>query len=74
MRERVKHHLVPVEDLFRQSLEAARDLGELSPDANPAAVAAFIMTSIWGLRVLMAAGTEPHRARTVVEQLMHLLK
>lgn len=73
VRERVNHHLEVIEGLFRQSLESARRRGELGADKDPAALAAFIMTSIWGLRVLLAAGAEPDRVRIVVRQLLSLL-
>ena len=73
VQERVNHHLNLVEALFRQALEAAREQGELPADKDPAALAAYIMTGIWGLRVLLAAGAHPKRAETVVEQLLALL-
>ncbi len=73
VRERISYYLELIEGLFRQSLESARMRGELSADKDPAALAAFIMTSIWGLRVLLAAGAGPDRVRMVVGQLLNLL-
>jgi TetR/AcrR family transcriptional repressor of nem operon len=70
---RVNHHLDAVEVLFLRSFEDAQVRGELTADADPRALAAFIMASIWGLRILLATGTEPHRARTVVEQVLRAL-
>ncbi len=71
--ERVNRHLDAIEALFRQALESARERGELAPDKDPEALTAFIMTNIWGLRVLLAAGSRPQRARIVVDQLLSLL-
>lgn len=73
VRERVNHHLDAIEVLFRQALEAARERGELAPDKDPEALAAFIMTNIWGLRVLLVGGADPQRVRLVVDQLLGLL-
>lgn len=61
VRARVKHHLDAVDSLFRQRLESAQERGELAADADPKALSAFIMTNIWGLRILLAAGAEPQR-------------
>jgi len=73
VRERVNHHLGAIEGLFEQALEAARERGELAPDKDPDALAAFIMTNIWGLRVLLVGGADPRRAQMVVDQLLGLL-
>lgn len=73
VQERVIQHLSAVEALFLQALETARTQGELGDDKDPAALAAFIMTSIWGLRVLLAAGADQKRVEAVVDQLLALL-
>jgi len=73
VRKRVNHHLDAIEGLFRQALEAARERGQLAHDKDPEALATFIMTNIWGLRVLLAGGTDPQRVRPVVNQLLDLL-
>lgn len=73
VRVRVNHHLDAIEALFRRALETARESGELGPDKDPEALAAFIMTNIWGLRVLLAAGADPQRVRAVVDQLLDML-
>lgn len=70
VRRRVKHHLDAVEALFRRTLQAAKEEGELAADKDPEVLAAFIMTNVWGLRVLVAAGADPRRVRDLVEQLM----
>lgn len=73
VRERVNSHLERVEKLFRDALEKAQAQGELSTEKDPAALAAFIMTNIWGMRVLLAAGADQRRTGAVVNQLLSLL-
>lgn len=72
--ERVNGHLDVIEGLFRQALGKARDSGDLAQDKDPEALAAFIMTNVWGLRVLLAAGAQPRRAGMIVDQLLALLE
>ena len=62
IRERVNGHFTAIEARFLDALKAAQASGELSPDKDPASLAAFLMTSIWGLRVL--GGTAPSQKRT----------
>ena len=73
VREHVNAHLARIEARLRTALQAARAQGELSADKDPTALAALLMTGIWGLRVL--AGTAPGQARAhmVVEQLLEAL-
>ncbi len=73
VRNRAKLHLDSIETKFRQTLEDAQANGELSSDKSPEHLAAFLMSSIWGLRVL--GGTVPTLERTeaVVNQLLQLL-
>ncbi|MET0015091.1 MAG: TetR/AcrR family transcriptional regulator [Sedimenticola sp.] len=71
--ERVKHHLGAIEERFKQALSSAREQGELGAGKDPDALAALLMSSIWGLRVLGGTAPQPQRARAVVDQLMTLL-
>lgn len=73
VQERVTRHLDTLEALFRRALEAARANGELAPDKDPVALAAFLMCNIWGLRVLGGTAPTPERTKAVVEQLLALL-
>jgi len=73
VRERVNLHLNAIEGLFRKALQASREHGELDPESDPEALAAFIMANIWGLRVLLAAGADRKRLRAVVDQMLVLL-
>lgn len=67
------NYLRKIEGLFRQNLQAARERGELAADKDPEALATFIMTNIWGLRVLLAAGANATRVRFTVDQLLSAL-
>jgi len=71
--ERVSHHLNAIEALFRRVLEDAQQRGELPAAKDPRALAAFLMASIAGLRVIAAADSAPERARSVVSQVVALL-
>jgi TetR/AcrR family transcriptional repressor of nem operon len=73
VRKRVNQHLGTIEALLRRTLEVAQARGELAADRDPAALATFLLSNIWGLRVL--AGTAPARTRTeaVVNQVLAVL-
>jgi len=73
VQKRVNRHLDTIEALFRHALETAQANGELSPDKDPGALAAFLMCNIWGLRVLGGTAPTPERVRAVVSQLLALL-
>jgi TetR/AcrR family transcriptional repressor of nem operon len=73
LEQRINHHFEAIEYCFRTALEAARDRGELSADTDTAALAVFLMSSIWGLRVLAATGAEPARSNAVISQVLKLL-
>ena len=72
--ERVNQHLAAVEALFRETLEAAQARGELAADRDMEGLTAFLVTTIWGLWVRLAADVEPQRVRSVVEQVLKLLE
>jgi len=69
----VNRHLDAIESLFRRTLEAARAGGELSKDKDPRSLAAFLMSNIWGLRVLGGTAPSAARARSVVNQVLEVL-
>ncbi len=73
VRKRVNLHFHAIEARFIKALEDAQADGELSSDKDPAALAAFLMSNIWGLRVLEGTAPEQERARAVVDQLLKLL-
>jgi TetR/AcrR family transcriptional repressor of nem operon len=71
--ERAYRHLKEIEGLFREALEDAQRRGYLDEHKDPSALATFIMTTIWGLRVLMAADPGQRASRAVVDQLSSML-
>ena len=74
IRARVNHHLNAIEALFTEALERARKAGEISPEKNPKKLAAFLMTNIWGLRVLGETAPSAPRVRAVVDQILGVLE
>lgn len=73
VRDRVNLHFNAIEVQFRKALETAQAGGELSADKEPAALATFLMSNIWGLRVLEGTAAEQGRAQAIVNQLLKLL-
>ncbi len=74
IQKRVKAHFNQIERLFRDALLQARTRGELAPDKNPDALAAFLLSSIWGLRVLGGTAPTRKRAKDIVKQLLSILE
>lgn len=73
VQKRVNRHLADIEALFLHALKTAQNNGELSSDKDPKTLAAFLMTSIWGLRVLGATKPAAARTKAVIKQLLSLL-
>lgn len=71
---RVKAHLAQIESVFVAALEAAQARGMLAADKQPAVLAKFLMTTIWGLRVLGGTGADARDALLVVRQALSLLR
>ncbi|MDH5454412.1 MAG: hypothetical protein OEX14_13735, partial [Paracoccaceae bacterium] len=71
---RVKAHLAQIESVFVAALEAAQARGVLAADKQPAVLAKFLMTTIWGLRVLGGTGADARDALVVVRQALSLLR
>ena len=74
VREHVNRYFDRIENLFLDALVAARKNGELAPEKDPAALATFLMSGIWGLRVLEGTHPTQERAAVVVEQLLQQLE
>ncbi|MGD8235433.1 MAG: TetR/AcrR family transcriptional regulator [Chromatiales bacterium] len=66
IRRRINRHFSNIESAFVDALQNARTMSELAPDADCEALAAFLMSNIWGLRVLAGTGPSPGRAKQVV--------
>ncbi|MCU7830270.1 MAG: TetR/AcrR family transcriptional regulator [Candidatus Thiodiazotropha sp. (ex Myrtea sp. 'scaly one' KF741663)] len=73
VRERVNHYFDLIESVFRNALASAQNNGELAIDKNPRTLATFIMTTIWGLRVLLVTGAGQDKVESVLDQLFILL-
>ena len=70
---RVKAHLEEIEGVFRVALEEAQVQGLLAAGKSPQSLARFLMTTIWGLRVLSGIETDSEQARLVVDQALSIL-
>lgn len=70
----VKAHLAEIEGVFVEALEEAQALGLLAADKSSDSLAKFLMTNIWGLRVLAGTGADANSAQLVVRQVLSLLR
>ena len=61
IRSRINHHFERIEAILVEALKDARNQGELNQDTDCEALAVFLISNIWGLRVL--AGTRPPSGR-----------
>lgn len=73
VKQQIKPHLDAVETLFSEALSKAKKAGELSPGKDPKALAAFLMASIWGLRVMGETDPKPGRVDSVVKSILSVL-
>ena len=71
---RVKAHLAEIEGVFRAALEEAQAQGLLAADRSPESLARFLMTTIWGLRVLSGLEGDAEQAMRVVDQALSVLE
>jgi TetR/AcrR family transcriptional repressor of nem operon len=71
---RARAHLADIEALLREALEQAQTKGQLATDKSPESLAKFLMTTIWGLRVLGGAGADRESARLVIAEALSLLR
>ncbi|MCG8427312.1 MAG: TetR/AcrR family transcriptional regulator [Chromatiales bacterium] len=74
IRSHINRHFDEIELLFREALHNAQQAGELSAEKDPDALAAFLMSNIWGLRVLLGTAPSKQRLKSVVDQLLEQLK
>lgn len=71
---RVARHFGEIETALRTALERARDDGVLADGRSPAVLAKFLMTTIWGLRVLGSTGASARDAGQVVTEALSVLR
>ena len=74
IRNRINRHFSNIESAFIDALEHACTLGELDADADCEALAAFLMSNIWGLRVLAGTKPPPGRARQIATLIKQVLR
>lgn len=71
---RVKAHLDEIEAVLVDALGEAQGAGLLAASKSPQELAGFLMTTIWGLRVLAGTGADPASQRRVVRQALSVLR
>jgi AcrR family transcriptional regulator len=67
VRQELNSRRAAVEDDLRRRLVRAKAEGDLSPDANPADLARYVVTIIRGMAVQAAGGASRHELRRVVQ-------
>lgn len=70
IRSRINHHFDQIETVLVDALKQACNRGELDADTDCTALAGFLISNIWGLRVL--AGTRPPAGRAT--QVVKIIK
>lgn len=71
--EQVRAVLNELHDLLAGALDRARTRGELSDDADPQSLAAFLLTAIHGLRVVGKANPDPTLLSAAIESALAAL-
>lgn len=74
VQRRVKGHLDEIEALFAAALRDAQAAGLVAADRSVEALATFLMTTIWGLRVLAGSGAGVEQQTAVVHHAMSSLR
>lgn len=69
----INRYFLEIEGVLRETLERAKKMGELSPSRDAEALAAYLLSNIWGLRVLGTTGPSHHRAKMIVSQILTAL-
>lgn len=73
IRERVTRYLQSAEAAFSEVLTKAQEIGAMSPEQCPQATAKFLMTNIWGLRVLSSTRPDPEAYRQIVRNTLTVI-
>ncbi|MGB0467659.1 MAG: TetR/AcrR family transcriptional regulator [Pontibacterium sp.] len=73
IREKITEYLSEVEKIFADTLTHAQELGELEADRDPASIAKFLMTGVWGLRVLSSTRPSPEVYQNVINNMLTIL-
>lgn len=70
IREKVGRYLDQIEQHFCTALVRAQELGELDKQQSAEELATYLMTNIWGLRVLSSKRPEHHKYEAVVKTIL----
>lgn len=70
LRERITGYLDQIEGFLCTALTRAKELGQLESHANPAALAAFLMSNVWGLRVMSSSRPDHARYQQVIDHVL----
>ena len=70
IRERISNYLGQVEQNFHDALIKAQEIGEIDKKKDAADLATYLMTCIWGLRVLSSKRPEPSKYQAVVDNIL----
>lgn len=73
MRERVSNYLFEVEQEFVKALTKAKDMQLLDASANPEQIARFMMTQVWGLRVLSSTRPDSNSYQQTIDLMLSCL-
>jgi len=73
IRERISGYLDGLESHFREALIKAQEKGEVDKNLVPEDMATYLMTNIWGLRVLSTKRPEPQKYEAIVTNIMNAL-
>lgn len=70
IRDRISNYLNLVEQHFHTALVKAQELGEIDKQRDAADLATYLMTNIWGLRVLSSKRPEHRKYEAVVNNIL----
>lgn len=66
-------YLDQIEKLFLAELEKAQQLGEIDKEVDIPDIATYLMSSIWGLRVLSCKRPDKSKYRAVIQNILRVL-
>lgn len=66
-------YLDAIEKRFVNALQQAQELGEIDKEAEISDLASFLMTSIWGLRVLSSKQPDKEKYQAVINNVLRVL-
>lgn len=73
IRSKISEYLDQIESYFVQAITAAQQLGEIDNRQTAEDLATYLMTSIWGLRVLSSKRPPPEKYQAVIQNVLRAL-